>query len=212
VYLKYAPLIIHRSKKIMKKIFLLVLAGVLIILPRMAFCQVADTTHKLTDSSHKPHAADTAKVAQVVKVDTVRVIVDTIVKKDCYTEYYEIMRGRGARTVTDGTQQVVIALKGNGTCQCFLGKVEVAGGKIKPPLYFRQENDEYRLVTSAGKRLEAAFVGSMTPEELYTIKDGMSIVFRTGDQEYGRLFFFTFVNKGANSNKPAPSAADLMKE
>jgi hypothetical protein len=79
-------------------------------------------------------------------------------------------------------------------------------------MYFQQENGEYRLVSSVGKRLEPAFTSSMTPEELYSIRDGMSVVFRTTDQEYGRLFFYTFVNKGPNSNKPAPSAADLMKE
>jgi len=187
-----------------------IFACVVALLPFIAFCQVTDTTHKATDTSHK-HATDTT-VAPVVKVDTVKVIVDTVVKKDCYTEYYETMRSRGARTVTDGVQQIVIALKGNGTCQCFLGKVEVAGGKIKPPLYYQQENGEYRLVSTTGKKLEAAFSSSMTPEELYAIKDGMSVVFRTTDQEYARLFFYTFVNKGPNSNKPAPSPSDLMKD
>ena len=188
---------------------MLALAGALILLPRISFCQVTDTTHKITDTSHKQHPADTVQVA---KIDTVRVIVDTVVKKDCYTEYYEAMRTRGARTVTDGVQQIVIALKGNGTCQCFLGKVEVASGKIKPPLYYQQENGDYRLVSTTGKKLEAAFSSSMTPDELYAIKEGMSVVFRTTDQEYARLFFYTFVNKGANSNKAAPSASDLMKD
>jgi len=193
----------------MNKILKTTVTAAVVLLPCIALCQVTDSTHKVSDTTHK-HLDSVA--APVAKVDTVRVIVDTVVKKDCYTEYYETMRSRGARTVTDGVQQIVIALKGNGTCQCFLGKVEVAGGKIKPPLYYQQEDGEYRLVSTTGKKLEAAFASSMTPEELYAIKDGMSVVFRTSDQEYARLFFYTFVNKGPHSNKPAPSAADLMKD
>ena len=193
----------------MKKILKIAATAAIIFLPCLAFCQVTDTAHKATDSLK--HPVDSA-VVPAPKVDTVRVIVDTVVKKNCYTEYHDIMRARGARAVTDGMQQVVIALKSNETCQCFMGKVEVVAGKIKPPLYFQQEDGEYRLVSSVGKKLEAAFTGSMTPDELYTIKDGMSIVFRTSDQEYGRLFFYTFANKGAKSNKPAPAPTDLIKD
>ncbi len=193
----------------MNKIFKLAVSCSVLLLPLSLLSQVTpatDSTHKAADSLHKKDSA------VVAKVDTIRVIVDTVVKKDCYAEYYDIMRSRGAKTVTDGVQQVVIALKSEAGCHCFMGKVEVAAGKIKPPLYFQQESGEYRLVSSVGKKLEAAFVGSMTPDELYTIKDGMSIVFRTVDQEYGRLFFYTFANKGANSNKAAPSATDLIKD
>ena len=146
------------------------------------------------------------------KVDTIKVVVDTVVKKDCYGEYYDIFRTKGAKAVPDGIQQVVIAMKGPEGCHCFLGQIEVVGGKIKPPLSFQQEDGQYRPVTTIGKKLEPAFVASMTADELYSIKDGMSIVFRTSDQEYGRLFFYKFVNKGTAANKVAPSAAELMKE
>ena len=146
------------------------------------------------------------------KVDTIKVVVDTIVKKDCYTEYYDIFRTKGAKSVPDGIQQVVIAMKGAESCHCFLGQIEVVGGKIKPPLSFQQEDGQFRAVTTIGKKLEPAFVASMTPDELYSIKDGMSIVFRTADQEYGRLFFYKFLNKGTAANKVAPPAAELIKE
>jgi hypothetical protein len=122
------------------------------------------------------------------------------------------MRTRGAKTVTDGMQQIVISLKNADGCHCFLGQVEVAGGKIKPPLYFQQENGEYRPVSTVGKKLEAAFAGSMTADELYSIKDGMSIVFRTTDNEYGRLFFYKFANKGTQTNKAAPPPSELIKD
>jgi len=40
----------------------------------------------------------------------------------------------------------------------------------------------------------------------------MSIVFRTSEGEYGRLFFYKYVNKGAQSNKEAPSPTELIKD
>ena len=175
----------------------LLLAFIIFLAPMVVRSQVTDTTKIKHDST---------------KVDTVKVVVDTVVKKDCYTEYYDIMKTRGAKTVTDGMQQVVIALKGPNGCRCFLGQIEVVGGKIKPPLQFQQDDGQYRPVTTMGKKLESAFATSMTPEELYAIKDGMSIVFRTSDQEYGRLFFYQFANKGGAQNKVAPSASELIKE
>ena len=177
-----------------------------LLLPLIGYTQVLPGT----DTTKKPGADS---LAAKTTVDTVRIVVDTIKKKDCYTEYYDLVRERGAKPVPDGVQQVVIALKSADACHCFLGQVEVSGGKIKPPLYFQQENGEYRPVSTTGKKLEAAFVGSMTPDELYSIKDGMSIVFRTLDNEYGRIFFYKFINgKGALNNKAAPAATDLIKE
>lgn len=172
-------------------------------MPIITWCQVtapADSVLKKDTTVKQP------------VVDTIKVVVDTIVKKDCYTEYYDLVRSKGAKPVTDGKQDVVIALKGSESCHCFLGQVEVVGGKIKPPLLVQQENGEYKPINSMGKKLEAAFVASMTPDELYSIKDGMSIVFRTVDQEYGRLFFYKFVSKGAQVNKVAPSAAALITD
>jgi len=140
-------------------------------------------------------------------------IVDTVaVKKNCYSEWQDAFRLRGAKPVTDGVQQVVIALKNEEGSHCFMGQVEVSGGKIKPPLYFQQENGEYRAVSIVGKKIEPAFAGTMSSDELYAIKDGMSIVFRTTDQEYGRLFFYKFINSSASRNKEALSPADLIKD
>ena len=182
----------------------LLVAFIIFLLPTLAHSQVTDTTAKKLDSAVIKHDS--------TKVDTIRVVVDTVVKKDCYNEYYDIMKTKGAKHVTDGMQQVVITLRGPEGCRCFLGQVEVVGGKIRPPLQFQQDDGQYRPVTTLGKKLEPAFVATMTPDELYSIKDGMSVVFRTSDQEYGRLFFYKFVNKGTAANKVAPSAAELMKE
>jgi|SRR5215211_3684866 len=189
------------------------LSCLLLLAPFFAASQVTQQTN---DSLVKATATDSLPLkdtGNLVKKDTVHVT-DTVlaVKKTCYAEWQETFRSRGAKPVPDGMQQVVIALKDEESCRCLMGQVEVAGGKIKPPLYFQQENGEYRLVSIVGKKLEPAFAGSMSPEELYTIKDGMSIVFRTTDHEYGRLFFYKFANKSAQSNKEALSPSELMKE
>ena len=202
----------------MKKTPKLWICFALFLLPLFGLSQsVTDTTHKKpADSLSKVKMDSTMKmdstIKEVPKTDTIKVIVDTVVKKDCYQQWYDAFRTRGAKTVPDGMQQVVIALKNADGCHCFMGQIEVAGGKMKAPLYFQQENGEYRPVSTVGKKLEAAFAGSMTPEELYSIKDGMSIVFRTSEGEYGRLFFYKYVNKGAQSNKEAPSPNDLIKD
>jgi len=191
-----------------------------LLLPLFGLTQV---TQPKTDSLHK---ADSLKliakdssaikvdtiIKEVPKTDTIKVLVDTVVKKDCYQQWLDAFRTRGAKAVPDGMQQVVIAFKGPDGCHCFMGQIEVVGSKMKSPLFFQQENGEYKQVSTVGKKLEAAFAGSMTPDELYAIKDGMSIVFRTSDGEYGRLFFYKYVNKGAQSNKEAPSPNDLIKE
>src|SRR4030095_16929592 len=184
----------------------LLAAFIIFLAPMMVRSQVTDTTKVKHDSTAIKHDSTAPKV------DTIRVVVDTVVKKDCYNEYYDIMKTKGAKPVTDGMQQVVITLRGPEGCRCFLGQIAVVGGKIRPPLQFQQDDGQYRPVTTLGKKLEPAFVASLTTDELYSIKDGMSVVFRTSDQEYGRLFFYKFVNKGTAANKVAPSATELMKE
>ena len=196
----------------MNKYFKLLTAFSMFLFPLMAFSQV---TTPATDSAKVAASAGATKKDSLftkTTVDTVKVIVDTVVKKDCYTEYYEAFRSRGGKPVPDGMQQVIIALKGSSGCQCFMGQIEVVGGKVKPPLQIQQESGEYHSISTIGKKLDAAFVSSMTPDELYTIKDAMSIVFRTADNEYGRLFFYKFVNKGVQVNKSAPPPSELLKE
>ena len=194
----------------MKKSFKLLLGCFLLLSPFLTWSQV---TPPQKDSVKV--AIDSAVTDSTITVpkDTI-IVIDTVVavKKNCYTEWYDEFRTRGAKPVPDGMQQVVISIKNEESCHCFMGQVEVVGGKIKPPLFFQQENGEYKQVSVVGKKLEPGFTGTMTPDELYSIKDGMSIVFRTTDNEYGRLFFYKFVNKAAQSNKEAPSPSDLIKD
>jgi hypothetical protein len=186
-----------------------------LISPFFGMAQVDTTSKKAVDTTIKSSTDTTVKSVDTtmkMTIDTAMVVKkDTVDTRNCYTVWYDFMRTRGAKPVTDGTQEVVIAFKSGETCLCFMGKIAVAGGKIKPPLYIQAENGEYKLSTDLGKKLDAEFVASIGAD-LWNISDGMSTLFRTADQEYGRLFFYKFANKGANSKKEAPSPSELIKE
>lgn len=180
----------------------------LAVAPFVGFSQVDTTVKPKPDSTIIKR--DSTQLVDTVK----KPVVDTVViapPKDCYAVWYEFMRIRGAKRVSDGMQPVVIALKGEVSCTCLMGQVEVVNGRIKPPLFVQQESGEYRALNVTGRKLDAAFVTAIG-DELYAISEGMSIVFKTTGQEYGRLFFYTFANKGAQSNKEAPSPSDLIKD
>ena len=179
----------------MKHIFTTSMICLMLLLSITASAQ--DTTaakHPTMDSS-KQTAEATAMVAS----------------PNCYKQWYDAFSSRGAKPVTDGTQEVIITFKSGESCQCLMGKVEVAAGKIKPPLYVQTENGDYKTFSSLGKKLDPDFI-SAEGDQLYKITDGMSVLFKTADNEYGRLFFFKFVNKGTQANKKAPTPDELLKE
>ena len=162
-----------------------------------------DTTAAKRDSTlHKQATADSIPAVKKTSDSTAT---------NCYKQWYDAFSTRGAKPVTDGTQEVVITFKSGETCHCFMGKVEVAAGKIKPPLYVQQENGQYKTFAEMSKKLDPEFV-SAQGDQLYKITDGMSVLFKTADNEYGRLFFYKFVNKGTQTNKQAPSPDELLKE
>jgi hypothetical protein len=185
---------------------LIVIIGFLVI----PFLVVAQTDTSAANKDSSLMVSDTSKP----KLDTTVVIVkkDTAVAPvNCYTQWYDVMRTRGAKAVPDGTHEVVVAFKSGESCVCFMGKIEVAGGKIKPPLYIQTENGEYKLASDLGKKMDQEFVTTIGAD-LWSISNGMSVLFRTASQEYGRLFFYKFANKSGNSYKEAPSPSELIKD
>ena len=193
----------------MKYRFFIAVTFIILMLPVIASAQ-ADTTKK-----------DTATVAQATMDTAVKAAVDTtiVAKADtaivatpmnCYKQYIDYFAELGAKPVTDGMQLIVIAFKSKESCHCYMGKVEVAGGKIKAPLYVQTEGGEFKTFTQLGKKLDADFL-AVQGDELWNISNGMSAVFQTADQEYGRVFFYKFLNKNKQMTKEAPSPADLVK-
>lgn len=76
-----------------------------IFLPIIGISQIDTTKAKGTDSVKT--AADTAKV---IIVDTTVKVAATVVS-NCYKDWYDFMRTRGAKPVTDGTHEAVVAFK-----------------------------------------------------------------------------------------------------
>jgi len=131
--------------------------------------------------------------------------------KNCYGDWFTIFRSRGANPVADGTQDVVISLRSGDVSHCFMGRVEVAGGKMKLPLMIQKQDGSYEPFSSTGKKIDPSFATTMTEDELLTITDGMSVAFRTTDQESGRIFFYKSLSEKPKSNKVAPPPSALIK-
>lgn len=132
---------------------------------------------------------------------------------NCFKEWYNLFRERGAATVTDGSHDVILTLRNTqeGTSQCYMGKAEVVNGKIKRPILIQKEDGSFEPFATLGKGLDPGFAKTMTEDELSTITDGMSVNFLMADNEYGRIFFYTFINDKPKALKKAPSAKALVK-
>jgi len=131
--------------------------------------------------------------------------------KDCYGEWYSLFRDRGAEPVTDGTQEVIISIRKEGYSQCFMGKVAVAGGKIKLPVYVAKEDGSFETLAETGLKFDPASEGAKNPDALTMITDGMSVTAYTTDQESIKLFFYKFISDKPKKNKVAPPASALVK-
>jgi hypothetical protein len=170
------------------------------------FAQNKDSVTAMAKTDTTLKVIAVPKDSVVAKPDTSVVVTP----KDCFQEWYEKMRAKGAKPVTDGMQPVVITLKSDNGSLCLMGQIQVTGGKMVAPLMVQQENGEFKPFNAVGKKIDPVLASSMTQDELTTITDGMSILFRTTAQEYGRVIFYTFAKTGAKANKTAPSPDELL--
>jgi hypothetical protein len=196
---------------------------VILIMPQIALAQqdtaavnkAADTL--TTDSVSAIAKTDTAKAIAVVTVDSaaIKKIADTATAvvvatpMNCYKQWMDAFAERGVKPLTDGMQEVVIAFKSKESCHCYMGKVEIADGKLKAPLYVQTEGGEFKTFVEMGKKLDPDFL-VVQGDALWNVTNGMSALFQTVDQEYGRVFFYKTLNKNKTAKKEAPSPADLL--
>jgi hypothetical protein len=131
--------------------------------------------------------------------------------KDCYGEWYTLFRDRGAKPIPDGTQDIIISIRKEGYSQCFMGKVDVEGGKIKLPVQIAKEDGTFETLAETGLKIDPASIGAKNPDALTVITDGMSVTAFTADHETVKLFFYKFVNDKPKKNKVAPPASALVK-
>ena len=131
--------------------------------------------------------------------------------KDCYGEWYTLFRERGAKPIPDGTQEIIISIRKDGYSQCFMGKVDVENGKIKPPVLIAKDDGTFESLAESGLKLDPASLAAKDPDAISTITDGMSITAYTTDHETIKLFFYKFVNAKGAKHKVAPAASTLVK-
>jgi hypothetical protein len=133
--------------------------------------------------------------------------------KDCFREWLDLFRERGGKPVTDGTQEVIITIRRQDKSICWMGKVDVVGGKMKLPIWVQKDDGTFETLSATmGRKLDPEFASNISEEDMLTITDGTSISFRSSEQEYGRLFFYKFLNDKPKTNKTAPSPSDLIKK
>lgn len=188
----------------MKRLTLFLLICTIAIVPGITSAQV-DTAKKPIDTAAQL-VADTTAVAKK-SADTV---IAAAVPTNCYKQWLDYFTELGSKPMTDGMHPVVIAFKNKEGCKCYMGKVQVTGGKIKAPLYVETEGGDFKTFTEIGKKMDAEFL-AVQGDALWNVTNGMSVLFQTTDQEYGRVFFYKSLNKNKGMNKEAPSPSDLLK-
>jgi hypothetical protein len=126
---------------------------------------------------------------------------------NCFDEYYNLFSSRGAKIIPDGVQKIVVATKfeKSGAGNCFVGKVTVKNGEIVFPIYIEKTDGSF-----------GEFKSEYTPAYKYVssekkraIEDGMTITFRTKEDEFLKCFFVNFLEDMPKANKAAPSASSF---
>ena len=129
---------------------------------------------------------------------------------NCFMEWYTLFKDRGANPIADGTHDVIITLRNGNYSDCFLGKIDVAAGKLAGKLQIQKMDGSFE---EFDKKVSAVYQNSegSLKEELRDITNGMSAAVTTADGEMIRLFFFKYLADKPKANKKAPAPAALVK-
>jgi len=134
-----------------------------------------------------------------------------VASSSCYGEWMALFRERGAKPVPNGSHEVIISIRNEQGSQCYVGKAEVSEGKIMPPILIQKQDGSFEPVGALGKQLDPTWLASQNKDTLYEIVDGASMTFYTTEKEFGKLFFYKFLNDKPKANKVAPPPSALVK-
>ena len=128
----------------------------------------------------------------------------------CFKDWYALFKDRGAKPIDDGTHEVIITLRSGDYSDCFLGKIDVVGGKISGKLHIQKMDGSY---DEFDKKVSAAYQNTegVLKEELRDITNGMSSSVTLADGEIIRLFFYKSIAEKPKANKKAPAPSVLVK-
>lgn len=127
----------------------------------------------------------------------------------CFKEWYALFKERGAKPIEDGTHDVIITLRKDDYTECFLGKIDVTGGKISSKLSIQKVDGSYE---EFDKKVSEAYQNSegVLKEEMRAINNGMSAPAVLADGLAIRLFFYKSLGDKPKANKKAPSPSALV--
>ncbi len=126
---------------------------------------------------------------------------------NCYEEYIEVFRERGASDVPDGIHEAVVSIRSGNKCDCYMAKVEVKDNAIKKTLGLILIDGS---VKNMGVNLSEKYTDPNNPAKLYTdIYNGMSATFLSDDNRLINIFFIGQLNPKTKAVKVAPSAKTL---
>lgn len=129
----------------------------------------------------------------------------------CYSNYYISFHERGAYEVPDGEHETVMVVINQGRSECYLAKATLKDGQIIAPLSVQKEDGTYVPAARMFKALNQDWLEEQDLENLYSVTDGMSSLFKTQENYWVRLFFHTYIHPDHGGNKKAPPAQDLLK-
>lgn len=134
----------------------------------------------------------------------------TAAKADCYDQWYALFKERGANPVADGTHEVIISLQNDDYSECFMGKIDVAGGKITNKLLIQKIDGSYG---DFDQKLNATYMNpeGVLKESLRDVTNGMSEALTLTNGETVRLFFYKALAEKPKANKKAPAPSALIK-
>ena len=130
--------------------------------------------------------------------------------KDCFKQWYTLFKERGADAVPDGVNDVIITLRNADYNECFMGRIEVSGGKLSGKLQIQKVDGSY---AEFDKRVSASYQNAegTLKEDARDITNGMSASVALSDGEFIRLFFYKSLAEKPVANKKAPAPSVLVK-
>lgn len=129
---------------------------------------------------------------------------------DCYDQWYALFKERGANPITDGTHEVIISIQNEGYTECFMGKIDVAAGRLSSKLQIQKVDGTYEEFDAM---LSATYMDTQgtLKESLRVVTNGMSESLTRTTGETVRLFFYKSLAEKAKANKKAPPPSALIK-
>ena len=130
---------------------------------------------------------------------------------DCWKEWYTLFKERGATPVADGTHEVIITIRNKDYSECFLGKIDVAGGKLASKLQVQKVDGSYEEFDRTVSEAYQNATGTLK-DDLRNVVNGMSASATLTDGETIRLFFYKSLAEKPKANKKAPAPASLINK